>query len=63
MKSFITYTLRLTKTRGMRWASHIACTGEMKMQTKFWLENLKERHHFEDLGKDGRIILEWIFEI
>jgi hypothetical protein len=27
---------------------------------KFWLENLKGRDYFEDLGVGGRIILEWI---
>jgi hypothetical protein len=32
------------------------------MHTKFWLENLKERDHSEDLGKDGRIILQWILK-
>jgi hypothetical protein len=25
-----------------------------------WWENLKEKDHSEDLGRDGRIILEWI---
>jgi len=25
-----------------------------------WLENLKERDDLEDLGIDGKIILEWI---
>jgi hypothetical protein len=30
------------------------------MHTIFWLENLKERDHSEDLGVDGRIKLEWI---
>jgi hypothetical protein len=33
--------------------------GEMR-NTKFWLENLKGRHHSDDLGADGRIILKWI---
>jgi hypothetical protein len=26
-----------------------------------WLENLKEKDHSEDLGVEGRIILEFIF--
>jgi hypothetical protein len=26
--------------------------------TKFWSENLKGRDHLEDVGVDGRIILE-----
>ena len=32
------------------------------MHTGFWCENLKERDHFEDLGVDRRIILQWIFK-
>jgi hypothetical protein len=28
--------------------------------TVFWLQSLKGRDHSEDLGVDGRIILEWI---
>jgi hypothetical protein len=30
------------------------------MHTIYWLENLKGRDHSEDLGIDGKIILEWI---
>jgi len=30
------------------------------MCTKFWPKNLKGRDRSEDLGIDGRIILEWI---
>jgi len=30
------------------------------MHTTFWLENLKGRDHLEDLGEEGKIILEWI---
>jgi len=29
------------------------------MRAIFWLKNLKGRDHIEDLGIDGRIILEW----
>jgi hypothetical protein len=34
--------------------------GDMVMHTKFWLENLKGKDHSEDLGIEGKIILEWI---
>jgi hypothetical protein len=37
---------------------HFKCVKEM--HTRFWLENLKGRDHSEDLGIDGKIILEWI---
>jgi hypothetical protein len=30
------------------------------MRTKFWWDNLKGRDDSEDLGVDGKIILEWI---
>jgi hypothetical protein len=32
------------------------------MNTKLWLENLKGGDHSEELGIDGKIILEWILE-
>jgi len=32
------------------------------MDTKFWSENLKGTDHFEDLGVDARIILQWILQ-
>jgi hypothetical protein len=30
------------------------------MLTKIWPENLEERDYLDDIGVDGRIILEWI---
>jgi hypothetical protein len=30
-----------------------------EMSKNFFLENLKRRDHLEDLGLDGRLILEW----
>jgi hypothetical protein len=32
------------------------------MHKKFLSENLKERDYSENLGVDGKIILEWILE-
>jgi hypothetical protein len=32
------------------------------MPRKSWLENLTGRNHSDDLGVNGRIILEWILE-
>ena len=31
------------------------------MYTGFWWGNLRERNYLEDLGVNGRIILNWIF--
>jgi len=31
-----------------------------EMLAKFWSRNLKGRNHSEDVGIDGRVILEWI---
>jgi len=30
------------------------------MHTLYWLGNLKGRGHLEDLGADGKVILDWI---
>ena len=36
--------------RRMRWVGHVAYMGsEKKIHSGFWLENLKERCHLEDL--------------
>jgi hypothetical protein len=40
---------------------HVWETGEV--DTGFWWGNLLERHHLENLGANGRIILKWIFKL
>jgi len=44
----------------MRWAEHVAHTGE-EVHTGFWWGNLWKRDHLEDPGINGRIVLRWIF--
>jgi len=41
----------------MKWAGHVERMGNMRIQAKFWSENVKGRDHAEDLGVDGWIIL------
>jgi len=36
--------------------------GRGEVYTGFWWKNLKERDCLEDPGRDGRIILRWIFK-
>ena len=54
-------TVRVIKWRRMRWAGHIAHTGERRGVCNVWRGDLRERDHLEDPGADGRIILRWIF--
>jgi hypothetical protein len=44
------------KSRMMSWTWHIARMGELRNAYKILFEN-----HGEDLGVNGKIILEWIF--
>jgi hypothetical protein len=34
-----------------------------EVHTGFWLGDLREIYHMENLGVDGRIILKWFFKI
>jgi hypothetical protein len=44
----------------VKWAGHVACIRRWEMSAKVKLENLKGRDHLEDLGVDGRILLNGI---
>ena len=44
----------------MRWAGHVARTGEKRGCIGCWWGNRREGDHWVDLGVDGWIILDWI---
>jgi len=52
--------VRVIKSRRMRWAGHVARTGEDSGCTGSWWGNRRERDDWGDLGVDGWIILGWI---
>jgi hypothetical protein len=43
----------------VRWTGHIALVVKYRREVdaKFWLENMKERDHYEYIGIDGRRII------
>jgi hypothetical protein len=45
----------------MSWAGHVERMEAMRnIYRIFWLENLKGRYYWEDLGVADKIILEWM---
>jgi hypothetical protein len=52
--------IRQIKSRRMRWAGHVARTGEDRKMYRVSVEILKERDHLEDRGVDGKMGSEWI---
>jgi len=54
--------VRVVKSRGMRWAGHVARIGaRIEVCTGCWWGSLRERGHWGDQDVDGRIILRWLF--
>jgi hypothetical protein len=53
--------IRVTKSRGMRWAEHVTLTGRGDAYTEFWCCILMETDKLEDPGVDVNIILRWIY--
>jgi len=51
------YSVRVIKSRRMRWAGHVACMGEERGHIGSWWGNQREGDHWGDLGIDGWIIL------
>ena len=55
-------TVRVIKSRRMRWVGHVARMGKRRGVYRVWCGNLKEVDHLGDTGVNGRIILRWTFE-
>jgi len=53
-------TVRVIKSKRMRWAGHVACMGRGEVYIGFWWGSLKEGAHWGDPGVDGKIIIRWI---
>jgi len=53
-------TVRVIKSRRMRWAGNVACMSELRGCLGSWWGNRREGDHWGDLGVDGWIILGWI---
>jgi hypothetical protein len=53
---------RVIKSRGMRWAGHVARMGKGDVHTGFWWGDPRGGDHLGDPGTDGRIILKRIFK-
>jgi hypothetical protein len=54
-------TVRVIKSRRMRWRGHVTPMGRGEVLTEFWLGGPKGRDHWEDLGIGARITLRWTF--
>jgi hypothetical protein len=50
-------SVRVIKSRRMRWAGHVAHWERGEVFTGFWLGGPKVRDHWKDLGIGGRITL------
>jgi len=46
-------------SRKMRWAGHVARSGEKRGVCKIFVGKPQEKRNLEDPGEDGRIILSW----
>jgi hypothetical protein len=56
--SFITQyiIIRMSMSRRIRWAGHVAHMGRRGIHIGLWWESQKKRDHYEDVGIGGRII-------
>jgi hypothetical protein len=52
--------VRVIKARKVRWAGHVARMGEVRGAYNILVGKPEGRDHWEDLGVDGKITLNWI---
>jgi hypothetical protein len=52
--------VRIIKARRMKWAGSVACMGELKNSYRIWVESLKRMYHSENLGIDGKVLLQYV---
>jgi hypothetical protein len=50
-------TVKIIKSRTMRWAGYGGLIGEMRNVYKILIRKPEGKNHLEDLGVDGRVIL------
>jgi len=55
--------VRVIKSRRMKWAVHVARTGDRRGVYRVWRGNLRERDHWGNPCVNGRIILRWVFRM
>ena len=55
-------SVRVIKSRRMRWVGHVALGERGEVLTQFGWSNVGERDHLEDRGTDGRMILKRILK-
>jgi hypothetical protein len=55
-------TIRIIKSRKMRWTGNIAQIRRREMYIGYWWESQKERDHWEDQGVAEWTILKWILD-
>jgi hypothetical protein len=54
-------TVRVIKSRRIRWVGHVACMREKRGAYRVLVEKYEGKNHLEDPVLDGRIILKSIF--
>jgi hypothetical protein len=54
--------VRVIRSKRMRWAGHVARTGERRGAYRILGGRSEGRKHLGDPGVDGRIILKWILK-